>query len=152
MEKQFVTYEIALKLKELGFDEECFGRFDICDTEELQEIYEIEYFLTTINNYFNSGCKYIKVPIWQQVIDWFIDKYDIHISLEPVYKPQQFQNLMYCYAISTKENFYGGIDDNLDNWIGLNDGGNMFHIENSRYKAREQAILKAIELCQNKKF
>lgn len=24
MTKQFVTYEIALKLKELGFDEECF--------------------------------------------------------------------------------------------------------------------------------
>ena len=23
MQKQFVTYEIALKLKELGFDEEC---------------------------------------------------------------------------------------------------------------------------------
>ena len=24
MKEQFVTYEIALKLKELGFDEECF--------------------------------------------------------------------------------------------------------------------------------
>jgi hypothetical protein len=27
MEEQFVTYEIALKLKELGFDEECFAIF-----------------------------------------------------------------------------------------------------------------------------
>ena len=25
MKKQFVPYEIALKLKELGFDEPCFG-------------------------------------------------------------------------------------------------------------------------------
>lgn len=24
MEKQFISYEIALKLKELGFDKECF--------------------------------------------------------------------------------------------------------------------------------
>jgi len=28
MEKQFVTYEIALKLKELGFNELCFGYFN----------------------------------------------------------------------------------------------------------------------------
>ena len=27
MKKQFVTYEIALKLKKLGFDEECFGYY-----------------------------------------------------------------------------------------------------------------------------
>ena len=27
MKKEFVTYEIALKLKELGFDEECLGAF-----------------------------------------------------------------------------------------------------------------------------
>lgn len=28
MKKQFVTYEIALKLKELGFDEECFAYYN----------------------------------------------------------------------------------------------------------------------------
>ena len=44
-----------------------------------------------------------------------------------------------------------GIDDNLDNWLSLNDGGNMFHITNSYYEARKQAILKAIELCKEKK-
>ena len=27
MKNQFVSYEIALALKELGFDEECFGWF-----------------------------------------------------------------------------------------------------------------------------
>ena len=27
MKDQFVTYEIALKLKELGFDEECFAYY-----------------------------------------------------------------------------------------------------------------------------
>ena len=29
MEEQFVTYEIALKLKELGFNEECFGYYHV---------------------------------------------------------------------------------------------------------------------------
>lgn len=68
MNKQFITYEIALELKELGFDEECFGRFDICDTEELKEIYGVDYFFTPIHNYFNSDCKNIKAPLWQQII------------------------------------------------------------------------------------
>ena len=180
MEKQFVTYEIALKLKELGFDEECLAYYTSPSQNEVyldkdgektrfcllsrkisgelkgQGSVRNYLFQWLLDNDKTSGelhtlAHSVTAPLWQQVIDWFIDKYDIHISLEPIYKPQQFQNLMYCYAISTKENFYGGIDDNLDNWIGLNDGGNMFHIENSRYKAREQAILKAIELCQNKK-
>ena len=152
MEKQFVTYEIALKLKELGFDEECLCTYSNGELSrnpsnriDAKPIQKNPY--TWKNSKVHNSI--VCAPLWQQVIDWFIDKYDIHISLEPVYKPQQFQNLMYCYAISTKENFYGGMDDNLDNWIGLNDGGNMFHIENSRYKAHEQAILKAIELCKS---
>lgn len=29
MKEQFVTYEIALKLKELGFDEKCFYYFNV---------------------------------------------------------------------------------------------------------------------------
>ena len=28
MEKQFISYELALKLKELGFDEECFKTYN----------------------------------------------------------------------------------------------------------------------------
>jgi hypothetical protein len=28
MEKEFISYEIALKLKELGFDEPCFDFYD----------------------------------------------------------------------------------------------------------------------------
>ena len=149
MEEQFVTYEIALKLKELGFDEDCSavfyqGKFMNGHIEP-----HVWYLVNSIST--NSDCNSLDIvtaPLWQQVIDWFREEYDLHISFEPVYKPQQFTNLMYCYAISTKKNYYGGMDDNLDNWLKLNDGGNMFHIENSYYTAREQAILKAIELCK----
>ena len=149
MKNQFVTYEIALKLKELGFDEECFCTYHNTELSrnpshkmDATPIQGIPY--TWKNSKVHNSI--ICAPLWQQAIDWFREKYDIHISFEPVYKPKQFQNLMYCYTISTKENYYGVIDDNLDNWLGLSDGGNMFHIENSYYKAREQAILKAIEL------
>ena len=175
MKEQFVTYEIALKLKELGFDEECLAFYSHEEVYPDKDYNKTDFVLLSsktrgelvghgsVRNFLFDWLKdndktsgelstlsnSVTAPLWQQVIDWFREKYDIHISFEPVYKPQQFQNLMYCYAISTKENFYGGMDDNLDNWIGLNDGGNMFHIENSYYKAREQAILKVIELCKN---
>lgn len=161
MKKEFVSYNIALELKSLGFNELCFGYFNSKGNLKLADcsisINEIPFY------YKNSECeiwlsslflnkkvksKICVAPLWQQVIDWFREEYGLHISFEPVYKPQQFTNLMYCYAISTKKNFYSGMDENLDNWIGLNDGGNMFHITNSYYSAREQAILKAIELCK----
>jgi len=31
MEREFVPYMLAVKLKELGFDEPCFGYYHVCD-------------------------------------------------------------------------------------------------------------------------
>ena len=80
MKEQFATYEISIKLKELGFDEPCLGRFDICNTEELKEMYEVKYFFTPINNYFNSECKTINAPLWQQVQS-FLDSKGVIIGI-----------------------------------------------------------------------
>ena len=69
MKKQFVTYEIALKLKELGFDEECFGYYSQNDTNDMHYlcIYQEE-------DYFLSGdvpsIIGLEAPLWQQAIDW----------------------------------------------------------------------------------
>jgi len=72
MEKEFVTYELALRLKALGFDEPCFGAFyddgklfihwnDNVDADELfisQEKCE----------YYDYECL---APTWQQAFRWF---------------------------------------------------------------------------------
>jgi hypothetical protein len=59
MEKEFVTYEIALKLKELGFEEECLAYFE---DKEL-----------TLGRLSSVGKKrYLIAPLWQQAIDWFL--------------------------------------------------------------------------------
>ena len=42
MKKEFVTYEIALELKELGFDEPCLAFFEINNTHQPQNL---RYFL-----------------------------------------------------------------------------------------------------------
>jgi hypothetical protein len=54
MQKEFVSYEQALALKELGFDEEVFQRFTLPDMDEF--------------------CKH---PLKQQVFRWFRDKHKL---------------------------------------------------------------------------
>lgn len=52
MNKEFVPYEQALELKDLGFDEECY-----------------------LTSYFNAESEeFIPTPLWQQVFRWFRDK------------------------------------------------------------------------------
>ena len=74
MKKLFVPYEIALKLKELGFNEECFGeyrQFD-GDTPYLQLYQDIDSCSTDDADYcYTTECL---APLYQQVIDWFREK------------------------------------------------------------------------------
>lgn len=70
MKDQFVTYDIALKLKKLGFNENCFAKINYRDdlvfcTDKL------------ISNQFLHLS--FAVPLWQQVVDWLNEK-GIYIS------------------------------------------------------------------------
>lgn len=86
MKNQFVTYKIALKLKELGFNEECLGYFrNNTKSFHLGEDTRVQK-------------DSVLAPLWQQVIDW-LDNKDIHIIL---YFPQSISG---CIGIiSTVEN------------------------------------------------
>lgn len=78
MKKLFIPYELALKLKELGFDEECLGWFykDNSDRGKVQiRPFSSEY-----------G---IKAPLWQQAFDFFLEKYNL--SYEFLYDDAQIQ-------------------------------------------------------------
>lgn len=78
MEKQFVTYEMALSLKELGFNEPCLGFFDkelflfcLVDQKSDCEINTITY-ENGLNNII-ADINYetiITAPLYQQVVDW----------------------------------------------------------------------------------
>lgn len=132
MKNQFVTYEIALKLKELGFDAKCFMIFN--EDKELEECINVNTCKLHLKDYnnFKGLPNIISAPLWQQVIDWLIEKYNIHIYID-------FYDGLYGFAIKlNKEKLYnrcGSFEPGFKNYP----------------EAREQAILKAIELCQNKK-
>jgi hypothetical protein len=72
MNKEFIPYQQALALKELGFNEPCFGKF---------------YYnhLEIGGNWSNADFKedpdvFISAPLYQQAFRWFREKYGIHIT------------------------------------------------------------------------
>jgi len=65
MKNQFVPYELAVKLKELGFDDPCFARFR-----------KGEFQLNTLGKAIEHNSQQIVIgdvsaPLWQQAFDWF---------------------------------------------------------------------------------
>ena len=70
MEKEFVTYEQALALKELGFDEPCWG---YCDSNR-----EFQFFADIRVCNTNSEFRfYPTTPTFSQAFRWFRDKHDL---------------------------------------------------------------------------
>ena len=137
MKEQFVTYEIALALKELGFDEECLVYFNndkyrdlICTCENgMDGDFIVHHYSGDVN-----------APLWQQVIDWFDNKnIIIGIDINPgtlFYRVHLYKRYYHNPGrLVIGEYFLSG---EFNNFI-------------SKEEAREQAILKAIELCKEKK-
>ena len=82
MEKQFVTYEQSLALKELGFDELCWCYFinDVFNPSMFLKDYE---YLNTLNQKYTT---YTLAPLKQQAFRWFREKYNWTIKVNQVTK------------------------------------------------------------------
>lgn len=121
MKNQFVTYKIALKLKELGFNEKCIATFDEDENFELQNFEQ---------NYDTFPSHIIAAPLWQQVIEW-LDNKDIHII---IYFPQSISGCV-------------GIISTIENSMLL--VGEIGTIWKNRIDFYEAAILKAIKIINH---
>ena len=69
MENQFVTYELAVKLKGFGFDKNCFSYYR-CDEKFIT--------LTNYHDNHNDSESRVSAPLWQQAFDWFREKHNLH--------------------------------------------------------------------------
>ena len=74
MKHLFVPFEIALKLKELGFVEPCIAFYSY----ETSEIYPVMQ-EPTKGSHFNTGnfLVTLRAPLFQQVFDWFREKHNL---------------------------------------------------------------------------
>ena len=149
MKEQFVTYEIALKLKELGFDEECFAIFfrtilnNGRTVNYISDDWESPFYKNRTNSESNS-VDIVSAPLWQQVIDWFLKKKHLYIDITfKEVKGPKIEGINSVYFDIEIYSIFGG-----DAWKKYR----FSEISDDYYYAREQAILKAIELCKDKKF
>ncbi len=141
MNKQFVTYEIALKLKELGFDEKCFALYDAYQHNRLVYLDEDGKNSAGIIKTNKSMEISSLAPLWQEAIDWLETKgYYINITRVFRWNPLPVEFSGWCVFIGT---------ENPEEILECN-SYYVNHFYSTKYEAREQAILKAIELIKEK--
>ena len=124
MNEDFVTYELAVKLKEKGFDAPCYGyyhrdggndSFELCGNGD--------------RDFLNSKNQYrVAAPTISQVLKWLREEKKIHIEVM----------------------FIGPTPNRVKYYI-TNIGGRSFmDVSDGHYKTWEQATLAGIEYVLNK--
>lgn len=84
MKKEFVPYELAVKLKELGFDEICIASYFIPNLHSLK--FPNYWKQNSTLSMGEDGCT---APLYQQAFRWFREKYnlfgciDLHSCIPP---------------------------------------------------------------------
>ena len=96
MKNEFIPYEQALALKELGFDEPCFGYYENGEF--------VFWYDSTQEQEFLLNCS---APLYQQAFRWFREKYELHNGIYPYYDEYEFQIKDFRLPINTPIN--GGL-------------------------------------------
>ena len=131
MKKEFVSYEIALKLKELGFDEPCFTYYyKLSSNLRTHLAIDIRYAWTYLGT---NKLEFTLAPLYQQVFRWFREKHDIDISINTTYSK---------YNENTSKK-YGGVIDNKTVFINVG-------FYETYEKAELAGLQKMIEIIENK--
>jgi hypothetical protein len=109
MNKEFILYEQALALKELGFDEPCFGFYTYKgEIRRYTNFYgELNDFQTLKNSDITMGDNWCTVPTFSQSFRWFREKYNLHNGIYPYYDEYEFQ--IKDFRLSTNTPINGGL-------------------------------------------
>jgi hypothetical protein len=126
MESLFCPYEQALSLKELGFDEPCFGCYDEKAVFGLTVMSIKQYYTNSKEDTWNCAA-----PLYQQAFRWFRKKYGLYFSI------QYFQYDEWCLQITTKK------EDTVFNYKSI-DGFKTYE------EAELACLQKLIEIVKNK--
>jgi hypothetical protein len=94
MNKEFVPYELAVKLKQLGFDEPCFARFN--NDGDLLIAHTEKYI---IDNGVDRSEFFTLAPLFQQAFRWFREpKNGSYNHLDFMYEYLKYESISYEQA------------------------------------------------------
>jgi hypothetical protein len=122
MNKEFIPYEQALELKELGFNEDCFFIYT-------HNTKFIDYFEIKIPNYETNS---VSAVLYQQAFRWFREKYDLHAYVDSMRLTTG--ETVYDYVITITD---GEESDDGKNW-------------RTYEEAELKCLKKLIEIVKNK--
>ena len=133
----FVTFEIAKKLKEKGFREECFAHYPICgeDYEEYNCIEDDRCGISLFDLcrcYNNEDSRLIDAPTISQVLKWLREEKKYHIEFVG-------NACGYLFIISDIPS-EGGTDRYCSDYSGPNDGGTWDKYEDCALAGIEYVI------------
>ncbi len=132
MTKEFIPYDLALELKELGFDEPCFTYYK---NDQLSDILELVK-NSEMENVNNEVDNYISAPTFSQAFRFFREKYNTLVTLYSNASGYLFE---WHDAI-------GGTHRGWSEYEGPNDSG----VWDTYQEAEIAAIVKLIEIIKNK--
>ena len=73
MEQEFVPYELAVKLKALGFDEECFSYYDLNNKPNF----------FGADGLMDTHCVQVNRPTFSQALRWLLKEYNLYAIIIP---------------------------------------------------------------------
>jgi len=132
MTKEFIPYNLALELKALGFDENCFTYYK---NDQLSDILELVK-NSEMENVNNEVDNYISAPTFSQAFRWFREKYNTLVTLYSNASGYLFE---WHDAI-------GGTHRGWSEYEGPNDSG----VWDTYQEAEIAAIVKIIDIIKNK--
>ena len=132
MEAEFIPYEQALALKELGFDEPCFKAY----TEEYKGVINFSNTHTNTSVKNTLPTKPFTAPLYQQAFRWFREKYSLFghvLAIKERNYEWRIQNIKY-------------LQDRRHFTLADIGGG---QIDNTYEEAELECLKKLIEICKN---
>jgi hypothetical protein len=169
MKDQFIPYNLALELKELGFDEPCFTTYDnegrlrnLFDFPRSEYSNNLPYIEDTKEWIYNSDLNnsanfqaahnpmllkffldnpFTAAPLWQQAFKWFRKEHDLFAELYSI----NMGCIEYCFQIVdlySEECLYDNFKGAANSYSG---------IFNSYEEARLACLVKLIEIVKSKK-
>jgi hypothetical protein len=147
MNKDFVPYQESLELKELGFNEKCYGYYTknqeyfYFDVDDLSSAYTKNMDNLVVNSIDRLECT---APIFSQAFRWLLENYGLYPLLyiiKPFNDPEEkYPEEVWIGQVcqSDKKQFV-----NTDNGLAIN------HFE-TREEAELECLRKLIEIVKNK--
>ena len=106
MKKEFIPYEQALALKELGFNEPCIAIYSNANPKT--GLYTLKKYRLKLIKQASQKDKGVKAPLYQQAFRWFRDEHGIYYVIEGS-KKFGFQHTIYdekeTYEIKSEKTY-----------------------------------------------